>query len=195
MFLKKSCSLGLLVGGLFLFSCSQEYTPKPKGFNRIDLPAPAFQPLETGHPYTFEFSKYAYATKDTTGLSEPHWIDIVYPDFGARISVTYKSLEQPKNQLVELTEDARRLTAKHQIRASAIDEAVLQTAAGQPAYVFELSGEVPSQFQFYTTDSTEHFLRGALYFQVASKNDSLAPVIDFIKSDIVHMLNTLHWTE
>jgi gliding motility-associated lipoprotein GldD len=59
--------------------------------------------------------------------------------------------------------------------------------------IFELEGEVPSQFQFYVTDSTKHFLRGALYFRTATKNDSLKPIIDFIKKDVIHLLNTVKW--
>ena len=61
------------------------------------------------------------------------------------------------------------------------------------ASVFELQGEVPSQFQFYTTDSTRHFFRGALYFRTATDNDSLAPVIEYVKTDMIRMLNTLKY--
>jgi gliding motility-associated lipoprotein GldD len=95
--------------------------------------------------------------------------------------------------LNDLVEDARKLTGKHQIKAYAIEEAEIKTPTGDVASVFELEGEVPSQFQFYVTDSTKHFLRGALYFRTATQNDSLAPVIEFVKKDIVHLLNTLKW--
>ena len=53
----------------------------------------------------------------------------------------------------KMMEDARKLTGKHEIKATAIDERILKTPSGLKASVFELSGEVPSQFQFYTTDS------------------------------------------
>ena len=66
---------------------------------------------------------------------------------------------------------------------------------GNVASVSELSGEVPSPFQFHITDSVTHFLRGALYFNMSTKNDSLGPAIAFIKSDLVHLLNTLEWNE
>ena len=59
----------------------------------------------------------------------------------------------------------------------------------------ELSGQVPSQVQFYTTDMAQHFLRGALYFNTATQNDYLAPVIAFIKEDIIHMIQTLEWKD
>ena len=89
--------------------------------------------------------------------------------------------------------DAYKLTAKHQIKAYSIEENVVKTQGGHTAVVQELSGEVPSQFQFFLTDSTQNFLRGALYFTTATKNDSLAPVIEYVKSDIMHMISTFNW--
>ena len=67
MFLPKIISrhatLSLLFGLFsiaFLFTgCEQEYTPKPKGYNRIDLRTPKYQPLQEKHPYFFEYSAYA----------------------------------------------------------------------------------------------------------------------------------------
>ena len=82
---------------------------------------------------------------------------------------------------------------KHQVKATAIDERILKMPSGMRASVFELQGEVPSQFQFYTTDSTRHFLRGALYFRTATANDSLAPVIEYVKQDMLRMINTLRY--
>jgi len=93
----------------------------------------------------------------------------------------------------QLIDDAYKLTAKHQVKAYSIEETLINTPAGMQVIVIELSGEVPSQFQFYATDTTTHFLRGALYFQTATKNDSLAPVIDYMKVEVMHLLNTLKW--
>jgi gliding motility-associated lipoprotein GldD len=176
-------------------ACGTEYVPKPKGYNRIDLPEHEYKKLASQHPYKFEHSVHAEVSKDSGRIAEPHWININYPQHGAQVQLTYKPLEGSSTKLNELSEDARKLAAKHQIKAYAIDELVMKTKAGNTAYMFELSGEVPSQFQFYTTDSSKHFLRGALYFRTATKNDSLAPVIQYIKEDMVHMLRTLEWTE
>ena len=93
----------------------------------------------------------------------------------------------------KLIDDAHKLTAKHQVKAYSIEETLIKTPAGMNVIIFELSGEVPSQFQFYATDTTTHFLRGALYFHTAVKNDSLAPVIDYMKVDVMHLINTLKW--
>ena len=182
---------------LLIFGSCQEaaYVPKPKGYNRIELPDHQYRAIEGTFPYQFEYSKHAVVKPDSSWMAEPYWIHLVYQDLGADVQLTYKSLEQDQKKLRELLQDSYKLTSKHQIKASAIDESVLTTPNGHTAVVAELSGEVPSQFQFYTTDSTTHFLRGALYFPTATKNDSLQPVIDFIKIDIIHLLNTLDWRE
>ncbi|MCR5887697.1 gliding motility lipoprotein GldD [Hymenobacter sp. J193] len=187
----------VLVAGLTLMlagcSSAPEYTPKPKGYNRIDLPPHRYQQLAPGRPYTFEYSRYAKILRDSSYLAQPHWINVYYPSLRANVQITYTNVQQNPKLYNKMLEDARKLTSKHEIKASAIDETVLTTPSGMRVSVFELSGEVPSQFQFYTTDSTRHFFRGALYFRTATANDSLAPVIDYVKTDIVRLLNTLKY--
>ncbi|NVO84878.1 gliding motility lipoprotein GldD [Hymenobacter terrestris] len=180
----------LLVGGC---TSTPDFTPKPKGYNRIDLPAHSYQQLAPGRPYTFEYSRAAKILRDSSYLAQPHWINVYYPQLKANVQLTYADVRADRKAFNRLLEDARKLTGKHEIKASAIDERVLQMPGGLRATVFDLQGEVPSQFQFYTTDSTRHFLRGALYFRTATANDSLAPVIEYVKQDIVHLLNTLRF--
>lgn len=180
---------------LTVAGCASEpdFTPKPKGYNRIDLPPHAYQQLAPGHPYTFEYSRAAKILRDSSYLAQPHWINVYYPQLKASVQLTYADLRANPKGYNRLLEDARKLTNKHEIKASAIDERTLKTPNGMRVSVFELQGEVPSQFQFYTTDSTRHFLRGALYFRIATANDSLAPVIEYVKQDMVRLLNTLKY--
>ena len=79
--------------------------------------------------------------------------------------------------------------------AYGIEEGILVTPQGYTGVVAELEGEVPTQFQFFVTDSTQHFLRGALYFNTAMKNDSLAPVIEYIKADMAHLMNSVKFLD
>jgi gliding motility-associated lipoprotein GldD len=186
----------LILGALLVFTgCNQDYSPKPKGYNRIDLPKPAYQPLDQPHPYFFEYSKYAKVLQDSSGIAQPHWIDVYYPGLQANVQLTYRPINNNPKAFNALIEDARKLTGKHQIKAYSIEESEIRTPTGLRVNIFELEGEVPSQFQFYVTDTTTHFFRGALYFRTATANDSLAPVIDYMKKDIIHLLNTLKWTE
>jgi gliding motility-associated lipoprotein GldD len=184
-----------VLGLALLAGCSSapDFTPKPKGYNRIDLPAHTYQQLPGEHPYTFEYSKEAVIKRDSSYMAKPHWLNVYYPKLHANVQITYMDVQRDRRLYNKMMEDARKLTGKHEIKATAIDERILKTPSGMRASVFELSGEVPSQFQFYTTDSTHHFLRGALYFRTATANDSLAPVIEYVKADMVHMLNSLKY--
>lgn len=183
----------------FIFSCksnqsdNQDYSPKPKGYNRIDLPAAAYQKMIENHPYNFEYSKYARLLPDTFARAEPHWIYIDYPAFDANVQLTYKPVNGDLKKLQNMISDAHKLSYKHNVKAFSIQEKIYSSPSGNKANIIDLEGEVPSQVQFYMTDSTKHFLRGALYFKTSTQNDSLAPVIQFIRNDILHLVNSLKW--
>lgn len=178
---------------VMLLSCTRDYQPKPKGYNRLILPPAAYQISPDTLPYQFEYSKHARFMKDTSWLREKHWIEIYYPELEATIHLTYKKVNNNQTLLKEFLKDAYVLTAKHQIKAYAIEESIVKTPDGKTVVVAELDGEVPSQFQFTTTDSTQNFLRGALYFNVPVQNDSLQPAIEYMKKDVMHLINTLRW--
>ena len=185
----------LLALGASISACSAtaDYTPKPKGYNRINLPPHRYRALPAGHPYTFEYSQQAKVLRDSSYLAQPDWLNIYYPQLHANVQITYTNVVRNRQLYNKMMEDARKLTGKHQIKATSIEEKILRTPNGMRASVFELEGEVPSQFQFYTTDSTRHFFRAALYFRTATANDSLAPVIEYVKYDMIHLLNTLKY--
>ena len=174
-------------------ACGETYLPKPMGYNRIDLPEREFEALEMNLPYTFQHSTHVQVEPDSFNMAEKNWINLHYTSLGARIHLTYKPITGGRQTLKSYLDDALTLTFKHQIKAYGIDESVVRTPAGYTGLVSELSGEVPTQFQFFVTDSTAHFLRGALYFQTAVKNDSLAPVIEYIKTDMMHLINSVEF--
>jgi gliding motility-associated lipoprotein GldD len=167
--------------------------PRPRGFPAMDIPPHQYQALEKGHPFSFELSKQAVVKKDTFALSEPHWMYIYYPRWDAFIQLTYKSVEGDRKRLDKMIRDSYVLASKHQMKANRIEDAILTTRDGRKATVIELEGEVATPFQFFATDSTSHFLRGAVYLNTATKNDSLAPVIRYLKQDAIHLIQTLRW--
>lgn len=179
---------------LSLSSCTKTYQPKPRGYNRMILPEAAYQPLPDTLPYQFEYSRHAKLMKDTA-VSERYWIEIYYPQLKADIHVTFKKINHSDRLLKEFLKDAYTLTSKHQIKAYAIEETITKTPSGKTAVIAELEGEVPSQFQFTMTDSTMNFLRGALYFNTKVQNDSLQPAIEYVKKDVMHLINTLEWRD
>jgi gliding motility-associated lipoprotein GldD len=174
-------------------ACDKNYLPKPLGYNKLELPEPVYQSLPDSLPYTFEYSKHARLLEDSSSIREKFWVEVYYPLLKSNVHITYKRLDKNQKLLKELMDDAYKLTSKHQIKASAINEVITKTPSGKTAVIAELEGEVPSQFQFTITDSTQNFIRGALYFNTKVQNDSLAPAIEYMKRDIMHMINTLQW--
>ena len=184
--------IGLLIT-VSIASCTKEYVPKPIGYNRLDLPDPKYQSLPDTFPYQFEYSVHASLLRDTSTIHERFWIEIYYPQLKADIHITYKRIAGSEKLLKEYFDDAYKLTSKHQIKAYAIDEVITVTPSGKTAIIAELEGDVPSQFQFTITDSTTNFVRGALYFNTKVANDSLSPAIEYMKKDIMHLINTFEW--
>lgn len=186
--------IGTFIILLTFMACGQtDYLPKPKGYNRIDLPDHEYVVLPDTFPYSFEYSKNALLKDDNSWIAERYWIDLYYPEMDADVRITYKPINNKEKLMQEYLSDAYKLTSQHNVKAYSIDENIIELPVGNFASFTELEGEVPSQLQFHVTDSTQHFLRGALYFKTSTKNDSLAPVIRYIKEDVLHLLMTLRW--
>lgn len=192
--LRMKGKLGFLVciGAVLLLGCNEDYTPKPRGYIRIDLPEKSYHVVETDCPYGFEIGDYANFLPDDRPQSDPCWFDVEYPQFKAKLHFSYKPI---KDNLGEYLEDSRTLTNKHISKASNIEESVvIKEDARVYGMLYNIEGsQAASPIQFHLTDSTDHFLRGALYFNVSPNNDSLAPVIDFLRDDVLHLIETLHW--
>ncbi|MBP8156511.1 MAG: gliding motility lipoprotein GldD [Leadbetterella sp.] len=188
----------ILVSLVFTLGCGNKttvYYPKPKGFERIELPKREYQTLKGNYPFSFEYSKSAIITPDKTKDAEPYWILVEYPTLNAKIQFTYKPINGDLAKLDKHVSDAYKLASKHQVRATAQREQVLQLRNGKKAVVIEIEGEVPSHFQFYATDTSRHFLRGAVYLNAATLNDSLMPIVDYLKADSRRILETLKWNK
>lgn len=179
---------------IFLISsCDNNYQPKPRGFFRIQLPEQSYQNLNLkDFPYTFEISDISKPVLPGRN-PEKYWINIYYPRFKAQIHLSYKPVN---NNMDTLLNDVHSMVNKHIPKANAINEQMYIDEVNRVfGMAYEIKGsEAASQYQFYMTDSTSHFLRGALYFNFLPNNDSLKPVIEFLQSDVQHLIETLRWT-
>jgi gliding motility-associated lipoprotein GldD len=182
---------------LFIVACNSEYTQKPRGYFKIDLPPKHYQKFDQpGFPYTFEYPVYGRIVKDSLFFDQkaenPYWINIDFPRFNGRIHISYKQIGL--NKFDSLVNDAYTLSYKqHTYRASAIQPEPFTTPNGVEGVYFTLKGNAATANQFFATDSVKHFLRGALYFGVTPNEDSLAPVNQFLREDLMHLINTLKW--
>lgn len=185
----------LFMAVLFMLpACNEPGTPGPRAYPRIALPEKSYQLFDSVYPYRMEYPIYASFAPDERDTAEPYWADIVFPEFSGRIHLSYKEIHK-EEELMEYHEDARTFVHRHIPKATAIDqERMVHVENDVYGMLYKIRGrEAASPLQFFATDSVDHFLRGALYFDVAPNNDSLAPVIHFIEEDIRHFFSTLEW--
>lgn len=187
---------------LFLIfqGCGEVPSPKPRGYFRIDLPKKEYistldaATINKFLPVNFEYPVYGNIDFVSDPEMEPGWFNIDFPEHRAKIYFTYKEVD---NNLGDLMEQAYKMNVKnHVIKADAINEQLI-TDPGKDIYgiLYSLKGSTATAVQFFVTDSTTNFFRGSLYFEAAPNQDSLAPVIDFFKKDIEHIIETLNWKE
>ena len=187
----------LLVATLTLviaFSCDRQPNPlpKPRGYFRIDLPEKAYVKVDTIEKYSFECPEYAYITHDRYSPNEKNWVNIEMPLFKGSIHLTHKPVD---GNLADYLEDVHTMVTKHLQKANGVRDSLIFNEEHNVYGLFiEMDGKgVATPMQFYLTDSTRNFVRGALYFNFKPDNDSRQPVINFIRDDIDHLINTFEW--
>jgi len=196
---------------VFILSCNSAFTPKPKGYFKIDFPERSYQTFdEPGFPYSFEYPSYATVSKNIDAEdNQPYWLNVEFKGFNGRIYLSYKSVNGystykikqgdsykdslVKNSFDKLRDEAFSLTYKHTIKASGIVDSFFSPRPGYAGMYFYVEGNAATSKQFFITDSVRHFLRGALYFDATPNEDSIRVVSDFLEADVKHLISTLKW--
>lgn len=210
------CGLLILLYCINLMvSCNSEYSPKKKGYFKIDFPEHRFKKFDNpAFPYAFEYPEYAEIIQDTTFFDlkpeNDYWLNIDFPSLNARIFLSYKivggkAVFKKKqadgsykdsigtNYFDLMVNDAFTLTGKNDVIATSITDSMIKTPLGVSGIYFKVGGNAATARQFFLTDTVKHFLRGALYFNATPNADSLRPVQEFLQYDIDHLINTFHW--
>lgn len=199
----------------FFVSCNSTYTSKKQGYYKIDLPKKQYvQFNKPEFPYSFEYPAYAIIDQDSLLSNQepqdPYSLNIDFPSLNGKIYITYKviggtSVYQVKNlgggyrdsigknTFRNMVNDSYNLTYKNDVKANSIEDSVMHTPNNINGIFFRLSGSVATAKQFFLSDTTHNFLRGALYFDATPNEDSLRPVNDFLQEDMKHIINTLKW--
>jgi gliding motility-associated lipoprotein GldD len=174
-----------------LIGCKGNLVPKPRGYFRIDFPDKSYKLYDTLCPFVFEYPVYGRISYDVGRISKPCWFNIEFPVFSAKIHFSYFDI---RNNLEEILDESHDFAYSHSIKADAITEQPWLNP-GKDVYgvLYDIKGNTASSLQFYLTDSTKHFVRGALYFSVQPDQDSLLPVINFFREDIIHLVETFKW--
>jgi gliding motility-associated lipoprotein GldD len=190
----------LLVAMLFFAACgdSHDYSPKPRGYFRIALPQKAYRPYNSPYPFTFMYPAYAKMEQDSNPSRSKlqkmqYLLNMQFPQLNGTLHLSYETITS-KKVFDELVEDAHKLAFKHTVKATGIDEARI-SYPDRKVYglYYTIDGNAASAVQFYLTDSTRHYIRGALYFNAQPQFDSIQPVLNFVKQDVDMMIKSFRW--
>ncbi len=187
----------LLTAMLGLAACDSqsEYSPKPRGYYRIYFPKREYQQYNADCNYTFTYPTYARIEPDMARGAKPCWINLQMPRFNGTLHLSYQPITS-KKVFDELIEDAHTFAFKHTVKASSIDEGIIHYPDRKVYGIYyTIDGNAASSAQFFLTDSTHHYLRGALYFNSPPKLDSIKPVLDFVKKDMAVLIKSFKWKE
>ena len=183
--MKRILSAGLFLCLLFCASCT-EYTPKPRGYFRIEPPR-ALDSL----PYSFRVSRLVTVELPEVGSPEG-WINLSYPSLGVKIYCSYLPVTRATLPVAE--NESRSLVARQIKQAEAVKEQAYSNPEERVyGSLFLLDGEAASPVQFMLTDSVSNFFRGALYYDCVPNADSLAPVTDYLRKDIIELIQSFTW--
>jgi gliding motility-associated lipoprotein GldD len=217
---KRVSSLGamvLMLGvQLFIVSCqSDDPVARPYAYARAILPQ--VQPAQYQGkclPLTFEYNAVGLpvCVEPTASASKPvsssandaQWMNLTYPALGAQWHLSYHPIEgvryedgrqvERRDALAVLMAETQRMTFKHTLKATAIEEEIISYPEHQVyGTLYVVGGDAASQTQFYVTDSIRHYLRGSLYFGVSPNSDSLEPYSAYLLKDMRRILATLRW--
>lgn len=185
----------LLILIFTLFGCASESvdSPKPKGYFRIKFPVKTYRTYQSNCPFTFDYPVYAKMVIDSDKNAKPCWTNLNFPQFNGQLHLTYYDVFTEDNYN-EMTESARKLAMKHTIKANSIDQKLINYPDRKVYGVYyAIDGNTASSVQFFLTDSSKHYFRGALYFNERPQYDSIQPVVNFIKKDIDRLIESFKW--
>ncbi|HLV91881.1 MAG TPA: gliding motility lipoprotein GldD [Aequorivita sp.] len=183
-------TLLFIIPALLAFnSCKDETLVKPAAKLRLDYPAPSYNNVNPNCPYSFEVNEIAEVVQKD-GCD----INIYYPRMKATLYMTYQEVR--KNNLDSLLQDAQKLAYDHTIKANSIPEQpFVNPDENVYGMFYMINGNAATQAGFYVTDSINHFLNGALYFEAKPNFDSIYPAVIYLREDMRRLIETITWKE
>ena len=177
--------IALLSSAIFFVSCNKgEDIAKPLGQVRLEYPKQTYVQFGKDAPYSFQYSNFGKVVQG----KQPNWFVISYPKMKATIYLTYFPISSSEDLIVKIKE-SERFVQDQTVKASFISPQEF-TFPKKNVYgtLYELGGESAINLQFHATDSTRNFLTGSVYFKTQPKPDSLAPAINYLKTDVKKLL-------
>ncbi|MEN9301873.1 MAG: hypothetical protein RL264_302 [Bacteroidota bacterium] len=177
-----------------LLACGEENPiPKPPTYLRTDFPEHSYHFYENDCPYSMEISDL-FQVKTMERVGDAYCSQEV--DLGplnGTLFLFYMRFNH-RDSLAALINYSNDKVDEHKIKADRIDYEQISNKINKVyGTFFELKGNVATNFQFYLTDSTKNFIRGEILLNCRPNYDSLRPVLNYLKEDVLHLAKGLKW--
>lgn len=185
--------LSIILFGILLSACSSDKMPipKPPTYLRLNLPKHSYHVYTSECNYSFSVSKIFTVNPVLDSLGNSCHKDIDLGPLNGIIHFSFIEMTEPLSSYVNYANDK---VDEHKLKATAIeDQNFINNKEHVYGTLFELQGDVASPYQFYLTDSTSKFVSGVVYFNCRPNYDSLKPSLDYLKEDLLKMIETFKW--
>ena len=181
-----------LVAGLCLGLSCAEYTQKPRGYFRIEPPRPVYSRFSPDSlPFSFHLSAQARVEFPPSGSSARR-LTLSYPALYAAVYCTY--LPVSPSTLEEAFRESGALIALQTRNARSLRLRSYENPQERVyAMLYESEDSPASPLQFTLTDSARRFFRGTLLCDRPSGADSPAPVVGYLRADLVELVQSFRW--
>lgn len=191
----KIIGLMSLILAFLLYSCGGDgmLIPKPPTYLRTNFPKHEYVKVDDVSAYSFELSK-AYFQKTLSYKGEvTNHKEITLGPLNGILYLNYYPIPN-RDTLVRYINLSNDKVDEHQIKATGIkDQNFIFKDKKVYGTLFEFEGNVATNFQFYLTDSTSNFIRGEVLMNCRPNYDSLRPSLNYLKADLIHLIETLEW--
>ena len=171
-------------------SCENSLLPKQNGFLKMDFKDPKYKIFEDENSL---INFYYNSNFVDIEIKNPQIISLQYPEFNLSVDLFSDNMRERKNLDNNLT-DFSLILDTHSIRSNGI---ILREYENKDKNVygklFEITGDVASPIKFYLTDSVSNFISGSINLKFKPKYDSIYPLIQYVKNDILVLFESINW--
>ena len=169
-----------------IVGCGSNTQPKPNAYLSLEYPTPNYEEVHDLQNFSFEYNTFATINAKRTNVPR-----LVYPQMRATLYLNYNPVQR---NLDSLLNDAYQLPYKHLSKAESIPEKLFVNEEKKVfGTLFSVVGNAASQYQFFLTDSTKHFLVGSVYFYARPNYDSIYPAAHYLQKDLIHLIESFKW--
>jgi gliding motility-associated lipoprotein GldD len=178
----------------FFYACENDQPiPKPPTYLRTELPDHTYRIVSNDCPYELKLADVYNYKPCVFEKSNFCMQQIDLGPLNGSLFLYYLNFPS-KDSLPSIINYANDKVDEHKIKADKIDfKQFINKEKRVFGTFFELKGNVATNFQFYLTDSTNHFVRGEVLLNCRPNYDSLRPSLEYLKLDLLELLNNFKW--